>query len=201
MDQFLRILVRVSSKRVKLFTISGVPTFLSVWFFLGGFPLIFTGEYEFIPILLICLFLSVLAHEFGHAVLAWRSGCQVQQIYISPIHGTCSYTYEAHITPPAIIAYGGVLAHFIILVAWVSLRGFLPQPSNEYIFGALLYFDLFVILINKYMLIFNLMPLPGLDGSVIWSDIASRFKRRRSNSHINRKDTKVIDIDERRKNI
>jgi Zn-dependent protease len=201
MDHVLRILIRANSKRVKLFSISGAPVYLSVWFLLGGLPLIVTGEYEFIPVLLICLFLSVFAHEFGHAVLAWKTGCQVRQIYISPVHGTCSYTYPEHHAPPAIIAYGGVLAHFIILMVWVSLRDFIPPPSNEYLFGSLWYFDLFIILINKYMLIFNLMPIPGLDGSVIWSDIASRIKSRYASNLSKRKDTKVIEITKRRKKI
>ena len=119
-----------------------------------------------IPLLFIALglFTIMLAHEFGHAILVKRLGYRVIRIQIYPIHGLCLYEAPYSTYEDAIIAWGGVLAQFIL---------FMPAAAALALFGNSSVGSVNVLLvtfsyINGYSMVMNLAPAAPLDGKKAW---------------------------------
>lgn len=111
--------------------------------------------------------LLILVHEAGHAWVAQRVGAAVHRIELHCVHGLCwcdtpYYEYEDYL-----IAWGGVAAQALLLAAALLLwwlpdfapagpaslaRGFLVMP----VWG------------NIASMVFNLLPVPPLDGAKAW---------------------------------
>jgi len=116
------------------------------------------------------LFASILAHEFGHALVARRRGIEVEEIDLWLLGGVSRMRGEAH-TPgdelryaaagPAVTAaIGGCFAVVMVL---------LPSSTPAAI-GALVEYQ---VLVNGLVFVFNLMPAFPLDGgrvlrSLLW---------------------------------
>lgn len=107
------------------------------------------------------------AHEFGHAIMARRRGARAYSIRLYLFHGLCEYEVPWAQLDDVLIAWGGVLAQAVLLLAALALRflfnHFLPQVAwfLQPVFSVL-------IGVNCYIALFNLLPIRGLDGRKAW---------------------------------
>jgi len=116
------------------------------------------------------LFAGILLHELGHALVARRSGIEVEEIDLWLLGGVSRLAGDAK-TPEdelRFAAAGPAVTAVIALVlglAWVAIAGVLPRWAR-----ALLEYALIV---NIAILVFNLLPAFPLDGgriarSLLW---------------------------------
>jgi Zn-dependent protease len=123
------------------------------------------------------VFTVILVHELGHAALVrWRR-LQAVSIDMHWMGGECRHRADwATELDKATIAWGGVVAQFILLVAsFVFVRTYSPAAG----FVGDLMFPLIVV--NAGMILFNLLPVGGLDGTQAWPllPLLARLARRR----------------------
>jgi Zn-dependent protease len=115
----------------------------------------------------------ILLHECGHMVVAQRKRCKVWSIELYPIWGITRFSEPYSRFDRCIIAWGGVVAQIIValpLIACVETFGYTRfQPLNA-ILTILGFFSLSVAL-------FNLIPVPPLDGAVAWGVLPALFRR------------------------
>lgn len=109
----------------------------------------------------------MLVHELGHAVVARRCGLDVLAIRIFLFHGFCAYEAAPTEQKTVAVTWGGVAAQSVLLLFAVSLSGvhsalgFSPSPA--------LNSALFVwVPLNIFIIVFNLLPFPGMDGATAW---------------------------------
>ncbi len=117
-----------------------------------------------------------MTHELGHAFFIRKSGLVVDYIYISPLHGSCHYSYDSDYDPPSSIAYGGVLAQSLAASVWIGLFQFVNISEFDLSYNQLLKFSDYFIALNIGMAMFNFLPIPGLDGELIWRHIGSKIR-------------------------
>jgi Zn-dependent protease len=135
------------------------PFFLLVAGFLGyssNLPFVFLVEW------IIVVFISILAHEFGHALTVRAFGLS-PQILIYGFGGVTSWTDEKGISAPKRIAISlaGPFAGFLFY-GIVSLSNWaLPDLFADHL-GRQTYYDLRFV--NLWWGIFNLLPVLPLDG-------------------------------------
>ncbi|MEQ8855539.1 M50 family metallopeptidase [Gimesia sp.] len=168
------------------FSIFGIPIrvhplFWVVAAFMGWNP----DDLKFTWIWIACVFVSILVHELGHAIMAKIFGWP-PQIILYHFGGLAVYQPYSGLTTQRsiIISAAGPMAGFILFgIVWVfryySIRfglwdGFSPQ-ARGYI--ALAFYDL--IFINLYWGLINLAPVLPLDGGHICEDICKSVKRYR----------------------
>jgi Zn-dependent protease len=122
-------------------------------------------------------FSVLILHESGHLIMARRRGYRAYGIAIFPFLGLAYHEGAGARIDRALIAWGGVLAQMTVAIPvtlYVVLFGYTPyQPINAalVILGG---YSLFVAL-------FNLLPIPPLDGSKAWDIIPAWFEQRRYN--------------------
>jgi Zn-dependent protease len=112
-----------------------------------------------------CYFGLILLHEAGHAAMALRLGYRAPDIYLSMVHGLCSYDRPDTPREDALIAWGGVLAQLAIalpLIALAQVPTIASLPSIGIPIAAFGYFSLSMVALN-------LVPVRGLDGAKAWS--------------------------------
>jgi Zn-dependent protease len=116
------------------------------------------------------LFVSILAHELGHALVARRHGIEVQEIDLWLLGGVSKMREEAH-EPGAELRYAiaGPAVTAVVALAFGALALALPD-STPRVLRALVDYQL---LVNCLILGFNLLPAFPLDGgrvlrSVLW---------------------------------
>ena len=111
-----------------------------------------------------CYFGVILLHEAGHAAMALRLGYRATDIYLSMIHGLCTYDRPETFREDALIAWGGVLAQLAIALPLVALAQ-VPTLASLSFAGILIaafgYFSLAMVALN-------LVPARGLDGAKAW---------------------------------
>ena len=111
-----------------------------------------------------CYFGLILLHEAGHAAMALRLGYRAPDIYLSMIHGLCSYDSPETFREEALIAWGGVLAQLTVALPLLALDQ-VPTIASLSFAGILIaafgYFSL-------AMVAMNLLPVRGLDGAKAW---------------------------------
>ncbi|MEQ9071868.1 M50 family metallopeptidase [Gimesia chilikensis] len=168
------------------FSIFGIPIrvhplFWVVAAFMGWNP----DDLKFTWIWIACVFVSILIHELGHAIMAKIFGWP-PQIILYHFGGLAVYQPYSGLTTQRsiIISAAGPMAGFILFgIVWVfryySIRfglwdGFSPQ-ARGYI--GLAFYDL--IFINLYWGLINLAPVLPLDGGHICEDICKSVKRYR----------------------
>jgi Zn-dependent protease len=106
-------------------------------------------------------------------VAAQRKGCAVQSIELYPIWGITRFTQPYSRIDHCVIAWGGVVAQAVValpLVILVETFGYTRfQPLNAIlaIFGFL----------SLSVAVFNLLPVPPLDGAVAWALLPALIKR------------------------
>lgn len=116
------------------------------------------------------LFASILAHEFGHALVARRHGIEVEEIDLWLLGGVSRMRGEAHdprdelryaLAGPAVTA---------VIAACFGVVALLLPSSTPVAIRALVEYQVFV---NGLILVFNLLPAFPLDGgrvlrSLLW---------------------------------
>jgi len=117
----------------------------------------------------------ILVHEVGHLVAAQRLGCKVNSIKLYPVFGSTDFETPWTRLDHCVIAWSGVLAQAAValpFVAWVSAFGFTHIGVVNAIFAILGYFSLGVA-------VFNLLPIPPLDGATAWGLLPALRARKR----------------------
>jgi len=117
----------------------------------------------------------ILIHEIGHLVAAQRLGCKVTSIKLYPIFGFTEFETPWTRLDHCIIAWSGVLAQAIVaipLVIWVEVFGFTRNGPINAVFAILGFFSLGIAL-------FNLLPIPPLDGATAWGLLPALWARKR----------------------
>jgi len=122
------------------------------------------GQGRFVPGFWLGFFLLVLIHELGHAMLVRRYRQQVVSIDIHALGGVCRWTGDPTAIMRARIAWGGVLAQAVALVAaHVALA--LAGPPASALAGHLV---AAFTTTNVWMIAINLIPVAPLDGAEAW---------------------------------
>lgn len=116
----------------------------------------------YIKITLIIL-LIVIFHELGHMFFIWRFKYKIIEVTIYPFGGITRV--EKDINTPLkvefLIALGGVLFQcFIYILLFFPLREYMKEIILKY---------------NTSILLFNLLPIIPLDGSIILNTILNKF--------------------------
>jgi Zn-dependent protease len=115
---------------------------------------------------LVGYFTIIAAHEYGHILIAHKKGYSVDGVLIHAFGGVCIIEYPDTELDHIIISWGGVIIQgFIALIAF--LITFFWQNNNffrEYIYNV--FFGL-----NTIIILFNIIPLPFLDGGSMWKII------------------------------
>lgn len=106
-------------------------------------------------------FVSILLHEFAHAVVARMEGLEVMEIVLHPFGGLARFHHSPE-TPRAEfrIALAGPVASFLIAFAFTLL-----MAGSRYIGTDILTLLLFLLALTNFLLaVFNLFPGYPLDG-------------------------------------
>lgn len=116
------------------------------------------------------LFASILAHEFGHAIVARRRGIEVEEIDLWLLGGVSRMRGEAHEPGDELrYALAGPAVTAVIAACFVAAALLLPS-STPPVVRALVEYQ---ALVNGLILVFNLLPAFPLDGgrvlrSLLW---------------------------------
>ena len=115
----------------------------------------------------------LLVHESGHLMVAEWRGSQPLSIEIYPIYGLAHFTTPNSRFDHSLIAWGGVAAQLVValpFLAWVALFGYTQYEAINRVLVILGYFSI-------AMAIFNLLPIPPLDGATAWQLIPASYER------------------------
>jgi len=197
---------QICRKRKKIFSLAGIPVYLDYAFFLialapalllGGIILMdeLAAKYIgislviiFVLIFLLALFLSTLIHELGHAWFIRKNKLHVDKILISLFYGKCEYWYADDQVPPASIAYGGIIAQSLVLLALFGYSVIAPHETTYQNYNSPVnYFNIFLAhlwVFNIGMIVVNILPFRGLDGEIIWSHLNTLWDKRNRQSRI-----------------
>ncbi len=139
---------------------------------------LFLSYYEHIPFLYVligiaCIFVSVLVHEFGHALSGIRYGARHPRVILYSMGGLCVSEHELHRWPRISMLLWGPGAGFVlaaiayvvggVLMGWSWISGDITASINLYVYHMLYEF----FWINVSWGILNLMPVFPLDGGQI----------------------------------
>jgi hypothetical protein len=133
------------------------------------------GGLQFLPVFWVAFLVLVLAHEFGHALLARRYGHHVLSIDVTGFGGRCRWAGAATAEERAKVAWGGVLAQGVlfVLALLALLLGLIPSGTT----GAQL--SSAFIHTNLVLIVLNLLPFAPLDGAEAWTLLTRARARRR----------------------
>jgi len=118
----------------------------------------------------------IVMHELGHAFVAHRLGCGVDEIGVTMLHGWCRCEAPEYEWEEVLIAWGGVAAQFLIAVPVLIVALILGDRDWGY-------FTLVIVFLGYLNLVvaaINLMPGPGTDGNVAWRIVPLLKLRRRA---------------------
>jgi Zn-dependent protease len=104
----------------------------------------------------------LLAHELGHAFMAWRCKLATNFIDLYLFHGLCSTQAPRTDVERVCIAWGGVLAQLVLLILALLVSQFVALPSA---LGPAFFV---LIAINILTVAQNLIPVKPLDGVHAW---------------------------------
>jgi len=129
----------------------------------------------------VAFFLSILAHEFAHALVARRYGVQTESIDLWALGGVARLDREPP-TPKAdgLIAVAGPAASLVIGVAAFSF-GYFTGSEIIALIGA----------VNLLLAVFNMLPGAPLDGgrlvrAVRWAQTGDKYRATRDAGHAGR---------------
>jgi stage IV sporulation protein FB len=117
----------------------------------------------------------LIIHESGHLMMARRRGYQAFSMAIYPIFGLASFEAPSSRIDRALIAWGGVLAQFVVAIPvtlYIVLIGYTPFESLNAV----------LVILGGYSLAvaaFNLLPIRPLDGSKAWDIVPAWLEQRR----------------------
>lgn len=118
---------------------------------------------SFNPFDWIAVLLLLLVHEMGHAFLARRYRLHLLSIDLNALGGACRIAGDPTLSEAATVAWGGVVAQALLLVAALVVRGILHWVTG--VFDG--FFDV-LITTNLVLIVLNLLPIRGLDGALAW---------------------------------
>ena len=120
-------------------------------------------------LLILAVFLCVLLHEFGHALMAKRFGIKTHSIVLLPIGGIASL--EKMPDEPKkelLVALAGPMVNFVIvliLYPFVDFAAFSdPEQASYFFSGELKAFLGALFMVNLILALFNLLPAFPMDG-------------------------------------
>jgi Zn-dependent protease/predicted transcriptional regulator len=118
------------------------------------------------------LFASILAHEFGHAIVARRHGIEIEEIDLWLLGGVSRMRGEAHAPQDELrYALAGPAVTAVIAVCF-GLAALLLPSSTPPVLSALVEYQAYV---NGAILVLNMLPAFPLDGGRV---LRSRLWRR-----------------------
>lgn len=118
------------------------------------------------------LFLSVLIHELGHALIARAYGVQTREITLWLLGGVAQLEQIPRTRgAEAIIAVAGPIVSVLLSGLFGLMRGLVPSSAAEgqFLLG-------YLALINLSLAIFNLLPALPLDGGRILRSLLALYK-------------------------
>ncbi len=127
-----------------------------------------------------CLFICVLLHEYGHALMARRYGISTQDIILTPIGGIARL--NGFPNKPALeimVAIAGPLVNVVILLVVVGVLKLLgagipnPELVDYSIFTHPIGFLYMIMVMNGLLFLFNLIPAFPMDGGRIFRALLS----------------------------
>ena len=105
----------------------------------------------------------ILIHEIGHAVIVKLNRAEATSIELHAFGGLCRWVGSPTPLGRAAIAWGGIWAQMVVLVAawgWNALAP--PQTQAAWEMWWVFSYS------NLWMIGFNLLPVPPLDGAEAW---------------------------------
>jgi Zn-dependent protease len=187
--------------------IAGVPLQFHWSFLLVGLWLVYDSwvpgygfnwdNFQWLLVWISMVFLAVLLHELGHALVARRWGIETEKIVLYPIGGGAFLEKMPEVPREEIsIALAGpavnfLLAGLMVPIMWYSgnedylliLQLFLQPNGNIVVFDASIWEYLVVVFFALNLLLgtFNLIPAFPLDGGrVLRAVLSKRFSRTRA---------------------
>jgi hypothetical protein len=123
----------------------------------------FTGL-SFNPWHWVGFFLLVVLHELGHAAIVWRFGYEVVAVRVHAFGGDCQWAGDPTRAEDAAVAWGGVLVQGVLWVAATILLLVFGPPASPVLAALAVTFTS----TNARVILFNLLPIPPLDGHRAW---------------------------------
>lgn len=124
---------------------------------------LFFSGFRFAPGFWLGFVLLILLHEIGHAWVVKRAKARVIRIDVMPIGGLCMWDGPVTRVQRACIAWGGVWAQSLALaIAWLALALYDPPTQMAADFAGVF------TRTNLWIIGFNLLPFPPLDGAEAW---------------------------------
>ena len=157
------------------FAILSVPVCINPFFWLVAAALGWTDEARVVELMIwiLCVFVSVLVHELGHALAAKRFGARDVRITLHGMGGQTASSARLSPLQRIIELLSGPLAGLLLLGLTFVIRESFSGLSHNPLF----YFTTsFLIYINSIWSLFNLIPVLPLDGGQIVCELI-RLKR------------------------
>lgn len=168
------------------FTLLGIPVRISGWFWLVGVILGYSAlkeGVEYLVVWLAVLFISILVHEFGHALTAQAFGYR-PRVLLYHFGGLAMYEPDSRYTSSrsVLITMAGPMAGFIlygltqlfIIGVYPQIAGSLSRHSLGLLNDALFQLSF----INLFWGLVNLLPVLPLDGGRISQEICLKLNPR-----------------------
>ena len=146
----------------------GVPVRMG-WTVLLALPMLamFNHSWTYALLALPAYLAVMLVHELGHAWVAHHRGTRVTGIELHGMHGLCRYEQPYYALDDFLIAWGGVAAQ-LLLLALAAPFGWLLRFAPHTLELALRPTFTMLVWANLLMIMFNLLPVQGLDGWKAW---------------------------------
>ena len=125
----------------------------------------------------------LVAHEFGHVLMARWRGSYVDDIMLAGIHGRTSHGIVTRGNEIA-IAWGGVLAQLVVLAFALLMGALLADTRSQWVWIIAAPLSWALIKWNLFLMIAALLPIGPFDGHMAWKafpylrDQAARRRRR-----------------------
>lgn len=144
----------------RFFTLADVPVWVSPWHILF-LAFLAWGRGRDGVLMAACIPISILVHEFGHALVAKRFRLQ-PQILLTAFGGLCGHQRAERDRDDALIIAAGPAAGLLFggLALVVGMFVSLPQPFDQMLS--------YLVYINFFWSFVNLLPLWPLDGGQLY---------------------------------
>lgn len=140
---------------------AGIPIYAHLTLPIG---LALASQFAWQPYTWLGVIVIILVHEAGHAVLLRRYRLPVLGIVLHGFGGECRTVSWMTPWQETVVAWGGVLAQFLLLVVVTTIGklGFVPRAflASDFYFA--------LTAVNFLTAVFNLLPFGGLDGRRAW---------------------------------
>jgi stage IV sporulation protein FB len=152
----------------KIAAFLGAPIYINISIILCFFYFWAKGSLWSGIISSVCFLLLMLAHEMGHAWFVKKYHHNLIKIHLYPIHGACEYEYDSLYEPETLIYAGGLIAQAAIFIIFFSFFKWLEFFGFQKAIYLLEPVGVIFIQANVFIFILNSLPIPGLDGHMLW---------------------------------